>query len=200
MVFDAQTRKLVSAIPMKGQGDIFTAIFSPDSSLLATGSYGKLVTLWSTTTWQQVHALQGHEHGIRRVAFSPDGKLLASASWDRDVRLWDVESGKSVATLRGHLDQACAIAFSPDGALLASGGWDGMVRLWNVQSHQELGRFVSDEGRVWSLAFSPDGKSLYYGGLRLHRLQFDPLPSPGIALEKALKAGEYRLEGPNLVR
>jgi len=198
-IFDAQTRKQVNALPL-GPTGVFSVVFSPDSALLATASYDRQIRFWNTTTWQQVRSLEGHEHGVRRVVFSPDGKLLASASWDRRVGIWDVATGRNLAMLRGHLEQASAVAFSPDGKMLASGGWDGMLRLWSVESQQELARFFSDEGRVWSIAFSPDGKSLFYGGMLPHRLEFKPLASAHESLATALKAGAYRLEGPNLVR
>jgi len=198
-IFDARTRKLSTALPLDTMG-VFHLAFSADGKVLATGSYDKQVRLWDTTTWQQIRAMEGHEHGIRRVAFSPDGKTLASASWDRDLKLWDVATGRCLATLRGHLDQVSSVAFSPDGTLLASGGWDGMLRFWSVETHEELASFVSDEGRVWAITFSPDGKSLFYGGLRAHRLEFKPVGAPKVELQSALEAGQFRLEGPNLVR
>ncbi|OQY21850.1 MAG: hypothetical protein B6I34_06775 [Anaerolineaceae bacterium 4572_32.1] len=107
-----------------------SVVFSPDGSLLASGSVDSTVRLWDVTEGRQVRVFSGHSSEIESVAFSPDGSLLASASWDLTVRLWDVASGNELVTLTGHSSWIKSVAFSPDGATLGSGG--KMVRLWGV--------------------------------------------------------------------
>jgi len=68
---------------------IFDLAFSPDGSLLATGS-GDDIHLRSAETGKLLISLPGHNGLVSALAFSPDGKLLASASWDGTLRLWGI--------------------------------------------------------------------------------------------------------------
>ncbi|MEP3334028.1 hypothetical protein [Sedimentitalea sp.] len=56
--------------------------FSPDATLLATGSDDGTARLWNLSTGAEVARLEGHGDGVRSVAFSTDGTLLATGSAD----------------------------------------------------------------------------------------------------------------------
>ena len=64
--------------------------YSPDCSLLASGSADKTVRIWDLATGQETGTLVGHSDWVRDVSFSPDGRRLASASHDGTVKIWDV--------------------------------------------------------------------------------------------------------------
>ncbi len=71
---------------------------------MASGSWDKVVKLWSVESQKEVATLQGHSESILSVSFSPDGKYLASGSLDNTVKLWSVELQKELSTLQGHSD------------------------------------------------------------------------------------------------
>ena len=96
--------------------------FSPDSRLLASGSFDHSIRLWDVATGRLVRRLAGHDQAVVSVAFSPDGRLLASGGDDSTVRLWRVADGAQLAVLTGGTEHVYAVAFSPDGRWLASGG------------------------------------------------------------------------------
>jgi WD40 repeat protein len=140
------------------QGDALSRIsvaFSPDGSLLASGSGDSTVKLWDVSSGEELRTLSGHEWSVNSVAFSPDGRMLASGSSDDTVKLWDVSSGKELRTLSGHERGVNSIAFSPDGSMLASASDDHTVILWDLASGEAL-RTLSGH----TIAFSPDGDTL----------------------------------------
>jgi WD40 repeat protein len=136
-----------------------TFAFSPDGKWLASTIWKDAnVTLWDTTTGQQIHKLAGHTAEATAVAFSPDGQWLASGSEDRTVKLWDVATGQPLRTFEVYVVGYLGLAFSPDGKWLASSSVDKTVKLWDVATGQPTRTL--DGGEVMDVAFSPDGTRL----------------------------------------
>ena len=134
--------------------------FSPDGSLLASGSVDNTVQLWIPDTETLQATLQGHTDSVLSVAFDLNGALLASGSADGTVRLWNTNTETLQATLQGHTSDVLNVAFSPDGSLLASGSADGTVRLWNPDTETLQATLEAHMDNVLSVAFSPDGTLL----------------------------------------
>jgi WD40 repeat protein/subtilase family serine protease len=147
-----------------GHSDLVHSVaFSPDGSLLASGSWDYTIKLWRVSDGALVRTLT-HTGLVTSVAFSPDGSLLASGGGygDATIKLWRVSDGALVRTLTGHTGEVRSVSFSPDGRLLASGSWDYTIKLWRV-SDGALVRTLTHTGLVHSVAFSPDGSLLASG-------------------------------------
>lgn len=138
-------------------------VFSPDGTLLASGSEDQTIILRDADTGQELQHFTGHTGPVNSVAFSPDGILLVSASEDQSIRLWNVETGRELRRLAGHTGPVNSVAFSPDGMQLVSASEDQSIRLWDTGTGQELRRFTGHTGPVNSVAFSPDGTELISG-------------------------------------
>lgn len=119
-LYDAHTGAEVSLLTGH-TGSVLSVAFSPDSKILASGSWDTTIGLWDVETGRHKISFTQHKNGIWAVAFSPNGKTLASSSYG-SVRLWDVETGEHKAHLKAQTGRAKALAFSPDGRILANGG------------------------------------------------------------------------------
>jgi len=155
---------------------VFSLAFSPDSKILAVGSFRRElpntrvtgpIFLWDVSTRKFLRVMEKHEGVVEALAFSPDGSSLASAGWDAKIRFWNVQTGEQLRVFADDEAPILSIAFSPDARLLASGSWDGVVRLWDVETGVVLRKMRSGlwfyKGNVHSVVFSPDGETLAAG-------------------------------------
>jgi WD40 repeat protein len=168
---------------------VFSAEFSPDGMLLASGGCGQAdnpsrclqgeIRLWDVAAQKlsgQPIAVPDAPHSI---VWSPDGKLLASGGDDRAVYLWDVATRQQIAKLDGHPGIVWSVAFNPGGTLLASAGCaqddhnqngqavrcaQGEIRLWDVAARRQIARLDAHTDTVRSVAWSPDGTLLASAG------------------------------------
>jgi WD40 repeat protein/predicted dehydrogenase len=137
---------------------VVSVAFSPDSNLLAAGSY-ESVRLWNVSDKADVATLPVKGGFARALAFSPDGKLLAVGGY-QTITLVDVAEQKHVRQLKGHRGDVTDLRFTADGAQLVSSSEDRTARMWDVAARTELRKFEGHTHPVTSVAISPDGKLL----------------------------------------
>lgn len=170
VIFTATLNKetLATATPWRtltGHKDkVLSVAYSPDGSLIATGSSDKTIRLWDGATGQHKKVLMGHTGDVSSVAFSPDGATLASGSSDDTIQLWDIETRKNKLEFNGRSFAVTAVAYSSDGSEIASGTLEGDIHLWDAVTGQHKTSLTGHEGNVSSIVFSPDRLLIASGG------------------------------------
>ncbi len=135
--------------------------WSPDGSVVATGSAGGSIQLWDPASGQLRQSLQAGG-AINVLAFSPDGRRLLTGTSGQGVLLWDVASGRRLPP-DPQPGAVFAAAFSPDGSLFVGGGIDHPAQVWDTATGRPAGHPLSHRGGVSKVAFSPDGRVVLTG-------------------------------------
>ncbi|KAH8108340.1 U4/U6 snRNP-specific spliceosomal protein [Phellopilus nigrolimitatus] len=147
--------------------------FSPNSQILATGSWSGGVKLWNVPSCAPIRTLRGHGDRVGGVAWHPRATLsqseeavnLVSGAGDFNLHLWSLTSDAPLATLKGHEGRVCRTAFHPSGDYVASASFDTSWRLWDVSTQKELLLQEGHSKEVYSVEFQDDGALIASGGL-----------------------------------
>ena len=149
-------------------GVVTSVAFSPDGSLLASGSWDGTIKIWDIRDGKLKlkRTLGGAWDEVEAVAFSPDGRSIAGLGAGFDsapysiVALWPLDQSRGRILIReeGKID---ALAFAPDGTTLATGDGDRRaVTLWDIPTGKRRAELPGHCGPIWSVAYSPDGRAL----------------------------------------
>jgi serine/threonine protein kinase/WD40 repeat protein len=138
-LWDPSQKKLIATLGGHS-AKVPVALFSPDGSLLVTGSTDNTARVWDGESGVFIAELSGHEDAISELAFTPDG-LLLTASTDGSVKLWEPRSGQLLSSFGGYLSsvgtlsgvsERSSLAVSPDGSFFVYTGPSGAL-LWPLR-------------------------------------------------------------------
>jgi len=164
LVAPSPTRAQILATLSGHEKTVTSVSYSPDSELIASGSWDHTVRIWDAATYQPVATLEGHTGAVTSVTYSPDGNTIISGSRDQTIVIWDAHTHQTIATISGHAGSITDLAYSPDGSTIISASEDQTVKLWDATTHEPLATLTGHAGIVYSVAYSPNGKLIISGG------------------------------------
>ncbi|GIL67555.1 hypothetical protein Vafri_20907 [Volvox africanus] len=116
---------------------VLSVNFSPNGSMLASGSGDTAVRFWDLGTQLPKHECKGHKNWVLVVAWSPDACYVASGDMNGVIHLWDPAEGKLMGTCSGHGKWITSMAWQPAHKALpsqrfVSGSRDNNIKVWDA--------------------------------------------------------------------
>ena len=128
--------------------------FSPDGTMLVSGSYDRTIKLWDMQTGGVVRTFQGHTEQISSVSISQNCTIIASGSGDNTIRLWDIQTGECHCVIRQEIWVNHVDFFPLDPHHFIS-VCNEKIQKWNIDGHK-----IGPEYDSSFAAFSFDGVKL----------------------------------------
>ena len=183
----------------KGSGHDFRHSISPLSNLIAVGSRGTgidMYTLASLGELTEVAEFSDDYGEVLDVAISPDEQFVASTGRIR-VDVVEVSSNKIVWENEfAYIDDAFRdIVWSPDGNHIITSSQAMGIEVWDAKSGELIKTIRDMTGKVFDLAWTPQGESLFVGTGHLPPYRgnvFELDASIGVILHHTAEIGRVR--------
>jgi WD40 repeat protein len=174
------------ATPLKHDGAVISAMFTPDGTKVVTASVDHTVRVWDATTWQQIGEPIPLGEEIDRAVVSPDGKKILTVpinlQWRRDLarlqqfadgakfveehvpkaaRVWNLATRQPLGVPLQHNDEILSGVFSTDSTKVLTASADKTARVWDAKTGQPIGSPLTAKTEMKGAIFSPDGSKIF---------------------------------------
>ncbi|XP_056119583.1 cilia- and flagella-associated protein 57 [Rhinichthys klamathensis goyatoka] len=162
-------------------------VFSNGGHLFAAVN-GNVINIYSTTTFEDILNLKGHNEKVRAVAFSADDSRLVSCGMDGAVYEWNTLSGTRESDSVLKTCSYTGLTISPDAKTFFAVGTDCTLK--EIQDCQILREVPSGDVVCTTVAMSRSGRALFIGTSTgtVRAIKY-PLPIQNAWLEYQAHAG-----------
>ncbi|GBG31270.1 Protein kinase, putative [Hondaea fermentalgiana] len=152
-VWSVHDTGLLSTVPT--DKPIKSLALSPDGSQAVVAQEGKVLKVFSMSTFECTSELRAHSTSLNFVAWSHGpGNYFASASRGGSIRVWSADSLTQVRQLSGHTSRCDFVDFSAKGGYVISCSRDHTTRIWSVSSGKNI-KILQHETVPLCASFSP---------------------------------------------
>jgi WD40 repeat protein len=153
---------------------IVTLAFSPDGTLLLSGSHDNTVGVWDIATGQGRLLPSPNTHLVDAVAFHPSRLYFVSGGsalvpFGQPVQptgvihIWALPQALVQTSLILDLPFAESLMFNSAGTVLAAGDVQGQILFWDTTTWTKIGSVIGTANIVSHLLFSPDDQRIWSG-------------------------------------
>jgi WD40 repeat protein/serine/threonine protein kinase len=153
-LFDLATSKEIEQLPALGTDGGYRVAYSPDGTLLVSGSANGKIRVWSRAERRLLRELDSSKELIHLLRFRADGTRLLSVDAKGKAIWWDALTWQAGQTFVVELPGGVTV--SPDGRLLVIGAV-GALRWLNAETGELLATTAGPPWAAIRVAFSRDG-------------------------------------------
>ena len=136
--------------------------FSHDGTMIAIGTYKKLLILNAISLKKISTIKKAHTTFVKAVHFTSDDNFLVSSSWkENSLMMWSVEKGKLKKVRKfAESNWTDDADFTTDGKYIVSVNHDNTAKQWDVQTGNVVRTFAGHTDWIYALKITSDQKLL----------------------------------------
>ncbi|KAF7663092.1 hypothetical protein LDENG_00218480 [Lucifuga dentata] len=141
------------------------AVFSHDSSLVASGDMSGMIKVWKVETKEEIWSFEVGD--LEWLEWHPCAPVLLAGTDDGSMWMWKIPSG-DCKTFQSPACQATSGKVLPDGKRAVVGYEDGTVRLWDLKAGNSIHVVKGQDGHqgaLTCLACNKDGSLVLTGSV-----------------------------------
>jgi WD40 repeat protein len=120
------------------KNSVFTLRYSPDQSLLLSGSRDARLKAWNAEAgYEKAEEVVAHMYAINHIEFSPDGKHFVTCSMDKSIKVWDAQAFRLLKVIdkarhAGHGTSVNKLLWTNFDDQLLSASDDRSISVWQI--------------------------------------------------------------------
>uniref|UniRef100_A0AAQ6A213 Angio-associated migratory cell protein n=1 Tax=Amphiprion ocellaris TaxID=80972 RepID=A0AAQ6A213_AMPOC len=141
------------------------AVFSHDSSLVASGDMSGMIKVWKVETKEEIWSFEVGD--LEWLEWHPCAPVLLAGTNDGSVWMWKIPAG-DCKTFQSPACQATSGKVLPDGKRAVVGYEDGTVRVWDLKQGNSIHVIKGQDGHqgaLTCLACNKDGSLVLTGSV-----------------------------------